>query len=237
MKVLIIGVIIIGVVLFYWIRRKINFESNKESRLPSKLYSLNDGNQNQLLVSTKVNREWLNAVKTKYDWNTYDMYDNRLWEYMYKLFDETVEKSGIESYDELWNNLTRPQKLFWAFLSFNGDTDNGGVYQFIFNKPEFIIAIAEVWKELGVENLKTDYEAVLCELTGKTTKIEELKSVFNDESKSWNKRWNSFVDGYKELKSTGKIESYYYDKEFKKNIHRKVADYIENNINKLAIVE
>ncbi|NER15114.1 DUF4375 domain-containing protein [Leptobacterium flavescens] len=236
MKIL-IGIIIVGLVIFFFIRKNSNSEQSEESKLPSKLYSLNDGNQNELLVSIKVSQEWLESIKTKYDWNEFDEYDNRMWEYMYKLFDETIEQSEIESYDELWSKLTHQQKLFWVFLSFNGDTNNGGVYQFLFNRPEFIIATAEAWEELGIEELETDYNAVLTELTGKISKIGELKSVFNDESKSWNKRWNSFADGYKELKSTEKIEDYYYDKEFKKIVHKKVADYIERNIEKFAEIE
>ncbi|WP_424004261.1 DMP19 family protein [Maribacter sp. IgM3_T14_3] len=236
MKIL-IGIIIVGLAIFFFIRKNSSSEQNEGSKLPSKLYSINDGNQNELLISIKVKQEQLDSIKAKYDWNQFDEYDNRMWEYMYKLFDETIEKSGIESYDELWNKLTRQQKVFWAFLSFNGDTDNGGVYQFIFNRPEFIIAAAEAWEELEIDKLKTDYNAVLNELTGKTSKIGELKSVFNDESKSWNKRWNSFADGYKELKSTEKIEDYYYDKEFKKTVHKKVADYIELNIEKFTEIE
>ena len=91
-------------------------------------------------------------------------------EYMYKLFDETLEKSGIEDYTELWNKLNREQKMFWSFLAFNGDTDNGGVYQFIFNRPEFIVAVAETWEELELAELKEDYAEVLRELSGKIIK-------------------------------------------------------------------
>lgn len=234
---LLIGIIIVGLAIFFFIRKKSSSEQNDESKLPSKLYSINDGNQSELLISIKVSQEQLDSIKAKYDWNQFNEYDNRMWEYMYKLFDETIEKSGIENYDELWSKLTRQQKVFWAFLSFNGDTDNGGVYQFIFNRPEFIIATAEAWEELEIDKLKTDYNTVLNELTGKTSKIGELKSVFNDKSKSWNKRWNSFADGYKELKSTEKIEDYYYDKDFKKIVHKKVADYIELNIEKFTEIE
>jgi hypothetical protein len=180
--------------------------------MPSKLYSLNDGNQDKLLVSLKVSQDWVDSVKSKYDWNEFDLYDNRLWEYMYKLFDETMDKSGIHDDDELWNKLNRQQKVFWAFLSFNGDTDNGGVHQFVINRPKFIVATTETWKELGIEKLETDYNSVLAELTGKTSEITELKS-------------------------SAKIENYYYDKEFKKKVYKKVADYIENNIEKLASIE
>lgn len=238
MKIIIGIIIAIGLLFVYLNKKKQNpTESTSDNTKPTTFYSLNDGNQSELLISMEIPQTWLDSTKTKYDWNEFDEYDNRMWEYMYKFFDETIEKSGIKSYEELWSKLTRQQKVFWAFLSFNGDTDNGGVYQFIFNRPEFIIATAEAWEELEIDKLKTDYNAVLTELTGKSAKIGELNSVFNDESKSWNKRWDSFADGYRELKSTEKIEDYYYDEEFKKLVHKKVADYIELNIEKFTEIE
>ncbi len=233
MKIIIGIIIVIGLLFIYLNKKK---QNSTETIKPTDFYSINDGNQNKLIISMEISQEWLNSTKVKYDWNEFDEYDNRMWEYMYRLFDETVEKSGIKDSTELWNKLNREQKIFWAFLAFNGDTDNGGVYQFIFNRPEFIISVAETWEELGIEELKNDYENVLGELSGKTLKISELKTTFNDESKDWNKRWKSFSDGYKELKSTEKIEDYYYDKEFKRKLYKKIADRIENNIEKFAII-
>jgi len=240
---LVLGIIIIGsvgVFVFYKLKKNPNSsesELNTESQKPVKFFSLNDGNQNELIISAEVTKKWLDSIKTKYDWNNFDEYDNRTWEYMSELFDRAVYKYVEEKPDVLWNKLNREQKVFWAFLAFNGDTDNGGVYQFIFNRPEFIIAIAEMWEELGMEEIGSDYEKVLKELSGKTGKLNELNEIFNDESQSWNKRWNSFADGYKELKSTKEIEDYYYDKEFKKKLFKKVADYIELNINKFTKLE
>ena len=108
--------------------------------------------------------------------------------------------------------MNRQQKLFWAFLSFNGDTDNGGVSQFVLNRPKFIVAAAETWKELGIEELERDYNSVITELKSKTSEISELKSFET-------------------------IENYYYDMDFKKKIYKKVADFIENNIGRLASIE
>lgn len=238
MKVIIGVIIAIGLVFVYLYRKKLNLaESVSENTESRKFYSINDGNQVELIVSMEITQEWLDSIKSKYDWNEFNEYDNRMWEYMYKFFDETVKKSGVKDYAELWKKLNREQKIFWAFLAFNGDTDNGGVYQFIFNRSEFLIAVAETWDELEVSELKTDYENVLYELSGKSAKISELKTVFNDESKDWNQRWKSFSDGYKELKSTAKIEDYYYKKEFKKQLYKKVVDLIENNIDKFARIK
>ncbi|GAB5471914.1 MAG: hypothetical protein Mars2KO_00130 [Maribacter sp.] len=143
--------------------------------------------------------------------NEFDEHDNRMWEYMYKLFDETVEKSGIQDNDKLWEQLSRPQKVFWAFLAFNGDTDNGGVDQFVYNRPKFIYRVLETWEELKIEELKTDYDFILSELKKRKNKNGMLKSVL-------------------------KLEEYYYDKEYKRKIYKIVSDYIESNIEMFAII-
>ena len=231
-----LALLITLMIIIYLIRKNKTSIARETLKAPSKMYSLNDGNQSNLLISVNINSEWLKSLKEKYDWNNFDEYDNRMWEYMYKLFDEAMEKSEIRDYNKLWNNLNRQQKIFWAFLSFNGDTDNGGVYQFVFNKPEFLVAVNETFKELGLKKLEVDYYNVIKELTGKKSKIDELKSVFNNQSTSWNKRWNSFAEGYKELKSTEVIEKYYYDREFKKTLYKTVSDYIEQNIDKFAVI-
>ncbi|MCH2032338.1 MAG: DMP19 family protein [Tenacibaculum sp.] len=227
-------ILLIGLIIFYFSRNNFSFNSKESVKSPNHFYSLKDGNQNENLISINISPSWLSSLKEKYDWNDFNEYDNILWEYMYKLFDESIEKSGIKDQNELWNKLNRQQKVFWAFLSFSGDTDNGGVYQFIFNRPQFIFAAKETWNELGLKKLEKDYTNVIIELSGKKRKINESKSDFLNESKSWNKRWNSFAQGYKELKTPEIIEAYYYDKEYKRTLYKTVVDYIDSNIDKFA---
>ncbi len=229
-----LGIILLIGLSFFLISNKRSEKLNKKGNSNSKqeFFSLDEGNQNELILYSSISKEWIDSTKSKFDWENFDEYDNRMWEYMYKLFDDVIENSEVQDYRQLWNKLNRPQKVFWAFLSFNGDTDNGGVYQFIFNRPEFIFAAAEMWEEIGMKKVASDYNKVLEELSGKVGKLSELKSEFNNESSSWEKRWNSFAEGYKELKSTEKIEDYYYNKEFKKDCHKKMADYIERNMSK-----
>lgn len=203
-------------------------KSNKKQEF----WSIDEGNQNELLVYSTISQEWIDSTQANFDWENCDEYDNRMCEYMEKLFDDVVENSGIQDSRELWEKLNRQQKVFWVFLSFHGNTLNGGVYQFIFNRPEFILATAEMLKELGMENVSNDYNEVLRELSGKIGKIIELKSGFNDDAKTWAKRWKSFSDGREELKTTEIIENYYYDKEFQKGCQKKMSDYIELNMDK-----
>ncbi|MEQ8478028.1 DUF4375 domain-containing protein [Fulvivirga sp.] len=211
-----------------------NESANSKSNMT--VFSLDDGNQCTLIYSIKIKQEWLDSLKVKYVWNDFDEYDNRLWEHMYTLFDPMVENSGAKNSNELWQNLTRGQKLFWSFLAFNGDTDNGGVYQFFSNRPEHAVSVLEVWHELNIDRLEKDYKATLEELVGKTDKISEFRTKFNEQDSDWNERWEAFNEGYKELPSAEAIEEYYYDKEFKRTLFKALTDYIENNIEQFALV-
>ena len=236
---LIIGIIIlIGIVLI--IVKKKNSDNSapfQSSNKPAKFYSLDDGNQTELIISAETTKEWIDSTKSKYNWNDFDEYDNLLWEYMYELFDKPIEKQTDVDYWTLWNKLTREQKVFWAFLAFSGDTDNGGVNQFIFNKPEFLIAVSEMWNELGLEKIASDYESFLKELSGKSGDLTELKDTFNNQSDIWKNEVLPFANEKRKLKSSDKIEDYFYDKEFRKKTYKKVAEYIENNIDKFTKME
>jgi len=238
MKIIIGIILAIGLLLLYLNKKKTNpSELNLVFQKPKRLYSLNDGNQNELIISADATKEWLDSTKSKYAWNNFDEYDNLLWEYMYELFDKPIEKQENADYWTLWNKLTREQKVFWAFLAFSGDTDNGGVNQFIFNKPEFIIAVAEMWYELGLEKIASDYESFLKELSGRTGKLNEVKDHLTLDSDIWKKIVSPFSNEKIELKSAMKIEDYFYDKEFRRKVYKKVADYIERNIDKFTTIK
>ena len=106
-----------------------------------------------------------------------------------------------------------------------------------FNKPEFIIAVAEMWNELGLEKIASDYESFLKELSGKTGKLNEIKDHLTLDSEIWKKIVSPFSNEKIELKSAMKIEDYFYDKEFRRKVYKKVADYIESNIDKFTTIK
>jgi uncharacterized protein YaaN involved in tellurite resistance len=92
-------------------------------------------------------------------------------------------------------------------------------------------------KEVGVEKLAQDYEIVLKEYFGKFNTIQELYSRFQNENNEWNKRWNSFAEGYKELQSTEIIEDYFYTENFVKIYQEKLIEYVKANPTKLYKIE
>ncbi|SDG18654.1 hypothetical protein SAMN04488121_103757 [Chitinophaga filiformis] len=115
-------------------------------------------------------------------------------------------------------------------LLFNGETDNGGVYQFFFNRPEFSFAVLESFRELQLESLAGDYAACLDELMNTTDSYNNRKRTFNDEGNSWEQRWEAFREGYGEMKSAAKIEAYFYDDGFKMALYKTTVEYIDKNI-------
>lgn len=235
MKIIIGIILALGLLFVYLNKKKTNSSGlNLAFQKPQRLYSLNDGNQNKLIISAGTTKEWLESIQSKYNWNEFDEYDNRLWEYMYELFDKPVEKQTNADYWTIWKKLTREQKVFWAFLAFTGDTDNGGINQFIFNRPEFIIAVAQMWNELGLEKIASDYESFLIELSGKPGNLNEIKYNFTDNPNIWKKVVSPFANEKIKFESVERIEDYFYDKEFRKVIYKKVADYIEENIDQFT---
>ncbi|MBT8219089.1 MAG: RDD family protein [Bacteroidia bacterium] len=201
-----------------------------EVTAPSQFHSISDGNQNNLLYEADVQHEWIEEMQHKYRWDDFELYDNRLTSYTTKLFDDVVRELNYADDGLLWNNLTRGQKTLWTFTLFHADTNNGGVYQFLMNWPEFIFAAQEMLREIGAIELAEDYDAVVNQLTQEIDNIAEFKQKFNDKSLGWEARWEAFTSGYDHLDSTKKIETYFYEDEFKKELYQKVCKYIESNI-------
>jgi hypothetical protein len=158
---------------------------------------------------------------------------------MYILFDTLPALSKGKTSDDrdFFNQLTKGQKIFYSLLVFGGDTDNGGVYQFFFNRPEFCFAVLESFKELHFDKLAKDYEICLNEFIGSADSYGKRKELFNDPNFDWDTKAKSFQEGYKDVKSAKIIEDYFYKEEFKKEFYKKTVEYIDNNIDQFVIKE
>lgn len=235
-----IGIFIIAIGLFLYRQYKIkktknSISSENEVETPNTFFSINEGNQKELIYAPKYDSEWFEELNKKYSWDNFDEYDNIFWEYMYQLFDtlpEIAEKT--ENDTEFFNNLNRGQKVFYSLLAFNGDTNNGGVTQFFFNKPEFAFAVLETFEELKMTKLKNDYEKCLNEFIGTANSYSKRKEIFNNTNLNWEKRWKAFTDGYDDIESASILEGYYYDTEFKKDLYKTFVEYADRNINQFV---
>jgi hypothetical protein len=224
----------------YWNFKKskpTTFPENISTTAPNKqFYDINEGNQTELIFAPMYNKQWFDELDKKYSWDSFGVYDNRFFEYMYNLFDTlpALAKGQTKSNSEFFNKLTRGQKVFYAVLAFGGDTDNGGVYQFFFNKPEFCFAALEAFKELKLDSLSQDYEKCLDEFIGSADSYGKRKEIFNDPKNSWEKKAKSFQEGYSNLKSAKKIEAYFYTDNYKKTFYKTVVDYIDIHLNQFV---
>jgi len=213
-------------------------EKRKSSGEPARglLLSLDDGNQHDLRVAPDVSLEELVAIHLGHKWSNFDEYDNRMWEYCYKLLDPAVQKARAKRMGDLWRKLNRAQKVFFTFRVFVGEVDNGGVWQFLFNNPELACAALEMMHEIGARKLANDYQTVLGELVGKGDSVSKLRKRFNDRQLDSAKRWQAFAEGYGQLKSAQPLEKYFYTSRFKRSLFRSMSDYVESSFHRLAKV-
>lgn len=228
--------ILLTLIFFITIGRLVYSRYKRKPLSPPNFYSINDGNQNEIIFGIDYNKVWFEEIDNKYSWESFDVYNNRYWEYIINLSEIHFEiaNDNYKSREKILNNFTRGQKIIYIFSVFNQETDNGGVYQFFFNKPELCFATLETFKELRLDNLSKDYEDCLNEFCGSVDSYIKRKTIFNDSISSWDEKWKTFTEGYNDIKSGKKIEDYYYKVEFKKQLYKTVVNYIDNNINQFV---
>lgn len=185
---------------------------------------------------------WIEVIEEKYTKQSYDKYNNVHYELSKILCNEVYDRSelfkqGKISHTELLNEMTKEQRIYQTLVNFEGQVNNGGVYQFLFNYPELSIIALEAFKIMGAAKLAKDYEQVLHEYFGKFDTVQDLYTKFQDNSKDWNKRWNAFAEGYKELPSAAMIEEYFYKEDFSKDYQAKIIAFVKQNRKQLMIEE
>lgn len=192
------------------------------------LLCLDDGNQRERQLAPTIKLDKLVDIVATYKWANFDEYDNRMWEYMTTLINPLYKNRKL-SRRALWQKLNRAQKVFYVLLDFIGETDNGGVWQFLFNSPEYLLAALEAMNEVGATKLARDYQATLEEYSGKVQSLSDMRKRFDDKNLSSKKQWQAFAEGYQDLKTAAKIQKYFYTAKFKKTLYKQMSDYIEES--------
>lgn len=200
------------------------------------LYSINDGNQSELIFAPDFDVAWFKELDEKYSWDNFKEFDNRYFEYMYALYDTlpSLAKGKASSRRDYFNKLTRGQKVFYSILAFGGDTDNGGVYQFFTNRFEMSYAVLEAFAELRFNKLYLDYGKCLEELFGTPDHSDRIKELLTLNETELQKHTTLFSEGKASFSSSKTIEDYFYSKEFKKLFYKTVVDYIDNNLDQFV---
>ncbi len=221
---IIIAIVIIGLGL-YWFRNRAKIYD----KAPTDFVLLESSTESMDYLPT-VEKNWLSEIELKYSNKEWESYPNEHTDQSEQLCNKVYKPwKGEISHSEFLNKLTKEQRMYFALINFEAQTNNGGVYQFLFNYPELTIITLEAIKQAKCENLADDYENVLNEFFGKFDTIQELNKQFQDDNKKWDKRWDSFVEGYKELPSADKIEEYFYSDEYQKEYQSKIVQFVKDN--------
>jgi hypothetical protein len=207
---------------------------------PFELVELESSTQSKDYLPS-VPKGWLEEIENKYKDSTYLVYPNEYTIISDKLCSEVYIQSKYWeknlSHTDFLNRLTKEQRIFFSLVNFEGQTNNGGVYQFVFNQPELSLITLEAMKITKMDSLAKDYELVLHEVFGKTENISELRNKFQDNTQTMNSRWNAFVEGYKKIKSAEVIEEYLYEADFINQFRAKLLEYVKANQQNLYIQE
>ena len=156
---------------------------------------------------------------------------------MYKLMEPAVKKAQAKDFKKLWLKLNRPQKLFLAMLNFIGETDNVGVWQFLYNEPHLALAALEAMQEISESRLAKNYHTTLDEVLGKAKTISALRKKSTNAKLTTERRWHAFAEGYEQLPSAHRIEKYFYTASYKKKLHKRLTDHVELHLPLLAEIQ
>jgi len=213
---------------------------NIVEKTPIKFIQLESKNGSNRYLS-KLPLNWLTDLEKKYLNQEFKSYPNEYTEQSEKLCNNVYSYSKYwekgKTHTDFLNELTKEQRIYFTLINFEAQVNNGGVHQFLFNYPELSIIALESMRIAKMGKLASDYEKVLKEYFGKFSTTQELYSKFQNENSDWDERWNSFTEGYKELKTTETIENYFYKEEFVKDFQEKTIAFVKENKAGLLIEE
>lgn len=180
-----------------------------------------------------VSEGWIEQMILEWEGKPYNNYKNLYVAFTHKLYYDYHDINNYweseNSYVDFVHKLNDIQKMFLAMVPFEAQTNNGGVYQFFFNVPEYSIVALEAMQKANLDRLSNDYEIALNQFYGKFESIAELRSKFQMADTDWESRWASFTEGYKEVPQGKIIEKYFYDNNYLAGYHSKLAKFVIDN--------
>jgi hypothetical protein len=238
MKIILMILLVIIVIGFFWWKNK--SKKTNQIEAPTEFVMLESKTETTLYIPI-LEKNWINETHLKYQNKEFVTYPNEYTNLSEKLCNDVYSKSKYweknKSHSSFLNELTKEQRIYFCLINFEAQVNNGGVYQFLFNYPELSIIALESMKVTKMDKLAKDYEIVLNEYFGKFKTIQELNARFQNNKSDWDERWNSFTEGYKELKSAEIIEDYFYNEKFVEEYQMKMNVFVKLNNEKLYKTE
>lgn len=201
------------------------------------MYSLKDGAARKLNFFSSVSQKEISSRQSQSEKNKISG-EELFWIY-HKWIIEDMQLPADKSWDEIWKKLTKEQKIVYTLGIFISESNNGGVWQFLFNRPDLAAAAGQSLETVKPYMIWVHYARVFKEFV-KILENEEflkMKNIFNDESIPFEKRWETFKNGADYVPSSKEIEEYLYKDDYKKKFYDKINSFIKMNLGKMIHVE
>lgn len=202
------------------------------------MYALKDGAPRKLHYYNTVPKKQIDQLQKQFRDQKISI-SQLFWKYQSMAFDE-IEYPEDKTAPEIWKKLTKVQKTILSISIFIGQVDNGGVWQFFYNKPTYAIVVADALDEVNPHNLiVTHYEKPLEDFikmvnSGAYTELMELAS---NPALSHEERWNLFQSGKVHVPNHQEFEDFFYQEDNKVYLYKLLTKYVEQNMAKLLQVD
>lgn len=201
------------------------------------MYSIKDSNPRKVHLGNTIQKAILDQWQEQYA--KHDLTAEGLfWNYHTMAFDG-LEYPPKLSEEGIWKKFTKVQKVVIVMAHFIGQVDNGGVWQFFYNQPQYAYAAYEALREINVWVLETRYEQCLKEF-GKmidSQEYQQLMHLIQEVEVTEEKRWELYQKGSEYIPSAKELEEYFYTPDKKDYFYQKLVKYIHLHTSKLFHVE
>ncbi len=201
------------------------------------MYSIKEGNPRKVHYGTTVPKAVLDRAQEDFQQKKITAQD-LFWQYHTLAFD-TIEYPSKMTFEQVWKKMTRVQKLVLSLGHFVGQVNNGGVWQFFYNRPLYAYTACESLREIHTTVLETKYEKTLEEFGAMIDSgaYHQLTTQLQAADLSDDARWDLFKSGQAHIPSAANFQDYFYQKENKDYFYRKIIRYIHLHVSKLFKVE
>lgn len=197
------------------------------------MYSIKEGNPRKVHFGTTIKKETLDQLQQEYQDKKIEAQD-LFWQYNSLAFEGIAYPTKL-TFEQIWKKMTKVQKLVLSASHLIGQIDNGGVWQFFFNKPMYAYTAYEVFREISAWVLETRYQKCLEELGTMidSQQYKQLVDAAQDPALTDAQRWEKFQEGRAHIPSAKELEDYFYDPKNKAYFYQKLVKYIHLHTSKL----
>ncbi|MCP4441350.1 MAG: DMP19 family protein [Aureispira sp.] len=201
------------------------------------MFTLQKGNARKLHYSASITRAELHQLKVEGEKDIKNS-SEVFWQY-YSWIEHEEKWPKNKSWEDIWKKLTKAQKVVISMAKFFSQMNNGGLWQFFFNCPQYSTIVIEVlYNELySTLDFKRNYKAAVTEFMNVLSDghYEKLIGVWNDESLSFEERWAAFKSGEEYISNRVVVEESYFENT-RDQLYESLIRYIERNIGTLIKV-